>query len=124
MKVGNQEFDRLVKKAIRRIPEEIHRHLNNILITVRNRPTPEMLAEAGLSPDETLLGIYWGTPLEERLATDPPLFPDTIFIFKAPLEDLCTSLEELESEIEITVVHEIAHFVGITEERLAQLGYS
>ena len=51
------------------------------------------------------------------------LYPDTIYIFKGPLEEMCASLEELEEEIEITVVHEIAHFIGISEERLAELGY-
>jgi predicted Zn-dependent protease with MMP-like domain len=123
MRLSNPHFDRLVNQAIARIPLEIRHHLDNILITVRKRPTPEMLAEAGLPPDETLLGIYWGTPLSERSVVDPPLYPDTIFIFKEPLEQMCESLEELKEEIEITVVHEIAHFIGISEERLIELGY-
>jgi len=124
MNISNKEFDRIVKQAIGRIPEEIHRHLDNILITVQNKPTPEMLYEAGLFSDETLLGLYRGVPLDERSIMNPPLHPDTIFIFKEPLEEMCSSLEELENEIEITVVHEIAHFVGFPEERLSELGYS
>ena len=70
-----------------------------------------------------LLGLFQGVPLTERSITSPPLFPDTVFLFQEALEKMCTSREELEEEIEITVVHEVAHFVGMDEERLAELGY-
>lgn len=123
MRVSNREFDRIVQRAIRRIPEEIRRHLDNILITVKRRPTPEMLAEMELPPDEPLLGIFYGIPLNERSPTEPPLYPDTIFIFKEPLEEICETIEELEEEIEITVAHEVAHYIGLSEERLIELGY-
>ena len=123
MRLSNKEFDRIVKQAIRRIPEEIRQHLENMLITVQKRPSPEMLDELGYPPDEPLLGIYWGVPLNERSIAEPPLYPDTIFIFKEPLEEMCESKEELEEEIEITVVHEVAHFLGMSEDRLAELGY-
>ncbi len=123
MKISNKEFDRIVQQAVARIPEEIRRHLDNILITVQKRPSPEMLDEMGYPPDEPLLGIYWGVPLNERTVAEPPLYPDTIFIFKEPLEEMCATREELEEEIEITVAHEVAHFLGMSEERLAELGY-
>ena len=112
-----------MKRAIRRIPEEIRQHLDNILITVQKRPAPDMLAEMGYPPDEPLLGVYWGVPLNERSVAEPPLYPDTIYIFKEPLEEMCVSHEELEEEIEITVAHEVAHYLGMSEERLAELGY-
>jgi predicted Zn-dependent protease with MMP-like domain len=123
MKLSNPEFDRIVKRAIRRIPQEIRQHLDNILITVQKRPAPDMLAEMGYPPDEPLLGVYWGVPLNERTVAEPPLYPDTIYIFKQPLEEMCVSHEELEEEIEITVAHEVAHYLGMSEERLAELGY-
>jgi len=123
MKLSNIEFDRIVKRAIRRIPQEIRQHLDNILITVQKRPAPDMLAEMGYPPDEPLLGVYWGVPLNERSVAEPPLYPDTIYIFKQPLEEMCVSHEELEEEIEITVAHEVAHYLGMSEERLAELGY-
>jgi predicted Zn-dependent protease with MMP-like domain len=123
LKVSAKEFDRIVKRAILRIPEEIRRHLENILISVQRRPSREMLEELDMEADEPLLGIYWGVPLTERFLTSPPEFSDTIFLFQEPLEEMCDSIEELEEEIEITVVHEIAHAVGIGEERLSELGY-
>jgi predicted Zn-dependent protease with MMP-like domain len=123
LKVSDKEFDRIVKKAIKRIPDEVRRHLDNILITVQKRPSEEMLEEMGMPPDEPLLGIYWGVPLIERSAASPPQFSDTIFLFQEPLQGMSETIKELEKEIEITVVHEIAHAIGISEERLAELGY-
>ena len=123
MKLAEKEFDRIVKNAIRRIPPEIQEHLDNIMISVIQRPSKNMLAEAGLPPGDTLLGLYQGVSLIERSVTSPPLFPDTIFLFQEPLEAICDTTEELEEQIEITVVHEVAHYLGIGEERLQELGY-
>jgi len=119
----DEEFDRIVTKAIRRIPSEIREHLENVLITTKKRPTAEMLVDLDLPPDEEPLGLYWGVSLPERSLDSPPLYPDTIFLFQEPLEAMCETVEDLEREIEITVVHEIAHALGIDEERLAELGY-
>jgi predicted Zn-dependent protease with MMP-like domain len=124
MKISEKEFDRIVKRAIENIPEEIREHLDNILISVQKHPSKDILEEMEMDPDETLLGLYWGVPLTERSVTSPPDFPDTIFLFQSPLEQMCETIEELEEEIEITVVHEVAHAVGIPEERLAELGYA
>lgn len=123
MKLSEKEFDRIVKRSIQRIPREIRQHLQNILISIQKRPSPEMLEEMGLPADEPLLGVYSGVSLMDRSVTDPPLFPDAIFLFQEPLEEMCETIEELEDEIEITVVHEIAHALGMSEERLAELGY-
>jgi predicted Zn-dependent protease with MMP-like domain len=124
MNISNKEFDRIVMRAIRSTPKEIRNHLNNILISVQKRPSPELLEELGIPADETLFGVFQGTPLVERSATEPSLMPDTIFLFQEPLLEACASIEELEKEIEITVVHELAHFLGFSEEDLAELGYS
>jgi len=119
-----EAFARVVEQAIARIPERIRGHLENILISVKQQPDAEMLEEMGLAADEPLFGIYWGVPLTERSLADPPLYPDTIYIFQQPLEAFCTNREELLEEIEITVVHEIAHLFGFSETDLEALGYN
>jgi predicted Zn-dependent protease with MMP-like domain len=124
MKLSDKDFDRIVKRAVRRIPEELRQHLDNVLISVRKRPTEEMREEMEIPPGEELLGFFSGVPLLDQSVTSPPLYSDTIFIFQEPLEEMCESVEELEQEIELTVVHEIAHYFGISEERLEELGYS
>lgn len=123
MKLTEKEFDRIVTKAVRRIPAEIRNHLDNIIISVRKRPSRQMLREMGMEDEVDLLGLFEGVPLIERSVTSPPLYPDTIFLFQEPLERMCVTPEELEEQIEITVVHEVAHAIGIDEERLAELGY-
>ncbi len=124
MKLNPKEFDRAVRRAYNRIPAEIRERMGNVVLTVQKRPTPEMLEESGYPPDEPLLGLYWGDSLQERsFFTPPPLHPDTIYVFQESLEEMCETVRELEREIEITVVHEIAHFLGIEEGRLEELGY-
>lgn len=122
IKVSDREFDRLVERAIERIPEEIRQYLDNMIISVKKRPTRETGSDV-LDDPQDLLGLFQGVPLTERSVTSPPLFPDTIFLFQEPLQRMCESKDELEEQIEITVVHEIAHFVGMDEERLSELGY-
>lgn len=123
IKLDSKAFDIIVQRAIRRIPEAIRGRLDNLLITVQKRPSKEVLDEMGLPPDEPLLGLYTGIPLCERTLDAPPLYPDTILLFKEPLEEMCETVAELEEEIAITLVHEIAHALGIGEERLVELGY-
>ncbi|MGD8386264.1 MAG: metallopeptidase family protein [Desulfobacteraceae bacterium] len=122
-KLSPSAFDRIVKRAVDRIPGEIRKGLDNVLISVQPRPSAELLDEMGLPPDELLLGVYQGTPLGDRSVAEPPLYPDVIVLFQEPLETICETVEEMEREIEITVVHEVAHFLGMDEERLAELGY-
>jgi predicted Zn-dependent protease with MMP-like domain len=123
MKVSQKEFDKIVKQSIKRIPREFRQYLENILIAVQKRPPRALIKEMGLLPHETLLGLYRGVSLEKRSVTAPPLYPDTIFLFQGPLEELCDTIEEMERQIEKTVVHEVAHYFGISEERLSDLGY-
>ncbi|MHB8909169.1 MAG: metallopeptidase family protein [Syntrophales bacterium] len=124
MNLNRKEFDRAVRRAYSRIPEEIRGRMGNVVLIVKRRPSRELLKEMGYPPDEPLLGLYEGSALAEHsFFAPPPLQPDTITIFQEPLEEMCESLAELEREIEITVVHEVAHFLGIGEERLEELGY-
>ena len=121
--LSESQFDRIVHQAVARIPSAFRRHLDNIVISVQRRPDPEMLDELGVPPGETLFGLYWGVPLTERSLIEPPLYPDTIYLFQEPLEQVCTTPEEVREEIAITVVHELAHALGMSDAELDDLGY-
>ncbi|RPI77852.1 MAG: metallopeptidase family protein [Desulfobacteraceae bacterium] len=123
MKLSSAEFDRIVEKALDGIPPEIHRHLENILISVQKQPSKTLLEEMGLPAGRTLLGLYSGVSRLRRSVTYPPLFPDTIFLFQEPIESQCRTLEELEEQIRVTLVHEVAHALGMSEKELQDLGY-
>lgn len=123
LKISEKEFSRIAARALDRIPGEIMEHVRNVAVMVEDRPDPELLDLMDLPPGEPLLGVYSGTALPEQSITWPAIYPDTIILFRLPLLEMCRDVEELEFEIEITIVHEIAHYFGITEERLIELGY-
>ena len=123
LKMSREKFTRIAERVLDRIPGEIMEHVKNVAVMVEDWPGQDLLDAVGLPPGEPLLGIYTGTALPERSFNWPSLFPDTIILFREPLLELCRDEEELEEEIEITIVHEIAHYFGISEQRLIELGY-
>lgn len=122
-RLSSKAFDRAVRKALDRIPEEFLRYIEDVAILVEEEPGPEVLEDLGVPEGETLFGAYFGTPHGERSFFDTQVEADRIVIYRGPLEDFCETAEELIEEIEITVVHEVAHHFGIDDEVLARYGY-
>jgi predicted Zn-dependent protease with MMP-like domain len=112
--LGREEFEELVGEALDEIPDEIAALIQNVVVLVEDEPSPD---------DPTLLGLYDGVALPDRIANHTGL-PDRIFIYRNPLLDMCEDLEDLADEVRITVVHEVAHHFGIADERLHDLGYA
>lgn len=121
VKEENLDFYKLVEQALEALPPELSRLLDNVAIVVDDWPdylSPLVAGGAG----ERLYGLYEGVPLTERGAGYYGVLPDRITIFRGPLErDFAT--QELEKQVRITVVHEIAHYFGFDEERLEELGW-
>jgi len=122
MHLTRREFEELVVTALASVPDEFRERLENIEIVVEDHPSREDLAGRDLPAGTLLLGIYRGVPLTARSATYPPLYPDRIAIFQHSLEQLCRTREEMMLEVRRTVLHEIAHYFGISDERLRELG--
>jgi predicted Zn-dependent protease with MMP-like domain len=118
---GTLDFYDKVERALEGLPPELSALLDNVAIVVDDWPeysTPLVSDD----PDDTLYGLYEGVPLTERGAGYYGILPDKITIFRGPLErDF--SRKELEEQIRITVVHEIAHHFGFDEDRLEELGW-
>ena len=93
------------------MPEEFRKRLENVAIIVEDR-----------HPDEDLFGLYEGTPLPER-GGEAPLYPDRIWIFQEPIEQECEGEDEVKEEIRLTIMHEVAHFFGIDDDALDEMGY-
>jgi predicted Zn-dependent protease with MMP-like domain len=106
-------FDEHVRAALDSLPPELARALENVAVVVEDE-NPE---------DPDLFGLYHGVPLPERGSGYSGALPDKISIYRLPLEDEFDDPAELEEEIRITVLHELAHYFGIDEDRLAELGY-
>lgn len=121
--MDDKAFETLLHEAIRELPEEFRERLKNVAIIVEDYPSEALMEQMGIPPEDTLFGLYEGIPLTERGYFDQPLHPDRILIFQGPIEEECDSPEEIKEELKITLVHEIAHFFGLSDEYLEELGY-
>jgi len=112
------DFDRLVTRAVAKIPHRFRRRMSNIAFIVEPEPSAAQLRAAGVRPGGTLLGSYRGRPLTTRSVYDSFVMPDQIVIFQGPHERLARSPEHLEKMGEETVWHEVAHYFGMDEARV------
>src|SRR3954452_15732282 len=118
----HQRFDRLVARAVAAIPQPFRAALDDIALVIADEPSPEQRRENGLRPDETLYGLYEGVPLDEWGGDSVPV-PTRILLFRLPLEEGFPDPDELADEVRVTILHELAHHLGIEDEdHLAQLG--
>jgi predicted Zn-dependent protease with MMP-like domain len=106
-------FEEHVRAALDSLPPQLADALENVAVVIRDEH-PE---------DPDLFGLYEGTPLPERSGASVGHLPDQITIYRLPLEESFRDPAELEEEIRITVLHELAHYFGIDEDRLDELGY-
>jgi len=112
--LSDQAFDRAVNDAIDQVPDSFIRLLDNVVILVEDDPPED-------EPD--LLGVYDGVPLTERGDNYGFVAPDRIVLYRNPLRQMCDTTDELVEEIAVTVVHEIAHFFGIDDDELDEMGW-
>ncbi len=110
-------FTRLVEQALEELPDHFAEVLENVGVVVEDEPAPETLEELGFEPGEELFGLYEGVPLTERDSFYQSL-PDRISIYQGPLQRVCRSRREIVQEIRDTVVHEIGHYFGLSDEEM------
>lgn len=110
--VTPERFEELVAEALDGIPEEFGRHMDNVVVQVKDR------SAAGL------LGLYQGIPLTQREQYGGLAMPDRITIYRLPILGRCRTEAEVVREVAVTVVHEVAHHFGIGDARLEELGWA
>ena len=114
-------FERLIRQALEGLPNEIRLRMDNVDVVLEELPTPDQLVGSGLDEGECLLGLYEGIPLPDRYGYDMVL-PDKITLFQRSIESICSTDQEVLTEIQDTVVHEVAHHFGIGDEELGRMG--
>ena len=114
-------FEASVERALDALPSDARRLLETVAIVIEQEPSARQRLEEGLAPDETLYGLYEGTPITEYAAGWVP-YPNKITIFRGPLEADFDDRRELEQEIRITVLHELAHHAGFGDGTLHDFG--
>ena len=115
-------FLRLVQRALANIPSPYRDWLENVDVVVERRPSRAHLRTAGLERGEALFGLYEGVPLTERGSSYGLVLPDKVTIFQEALEREFPRDADLVDEVRRTVLHELAHHFGISDEELERLG--
>lgn len=111
--LSDEEFEEILDEAIDDLPAGVTDELDNVALFIQDVP------EDGST---TLLGLYDGTPIGERGQMGLEM-PDTIFLYRANLIAYAEDRDRLREEIVVTIVHEIAHFYGIDDDRLHEIGW-
>jgi predicted Zn-dependent protease with MMP-like domain len=117
-----ERFKELVEEAIDTIPTRFAREVKNVAIVIEAEPSEDLLDEMEMEPDETILGLYTGTPLTERGWAHGNVLPDRITLFQKTIEEEC---EDDEDEIIVaigeTLIHELGHYFGMSEEEIMEV---
>ena len=119
--MNRQAFRQLVDEALLSIPEDFREAMHNIAIVIEDEPTPEILADVGLEPPDTLLGLYQGTPLTERHWAHGNVLPDKITLFQRPIEEASEDRDDIVVAIGETLIHEVGHYFGLSEEEIEDI---
>lgn len=111
-------FERLVVEAIALIPARFRREMRNLALVIEDEPSRDVRREMDLDPAESLFGLYQGTPLTERGWDHGNALPDTITLFQVPIEEDCEDEDEVRAVIGETLIHEVGHYFGLSEEEI------
>lgn len=132
-----ERFDALVERVIAALPAELREMIEETPVIVEDHPSPSLLQELGMDPDEEgLCGLHSGVPLTERSVGDSAL-PDVVTLFREGIVDEAGGWEEwideddahyggeaaVMQEIRVTLLHEVGHHFGLSEEDLERMGY-
>lgn len=114
-------FERLLAEAITLIPGRFRREMKNLALVVEDEPTPDLLEEMEIEPPDSLYGLYQGTPLPERTWGYGNQLPDRIILFQRPIEEDCEDEDEVRAVIGETLIHEVGHYFGLSEEEIEEI---
>lgn len=121
LEISDEQFDRIISKALDRLPQKYIKGLNNVAIIYEDEPTKEQRVKLKLRCNETLLGLYEGIPLTRRNSGYNLVLPDKITLFKNPLIATSESFDDFKEQVRHTLWHEIAHFYGLDHDRIHKL---
>lgn len=120
--MNDEEFEVLVSKGIEAIPAKFREKLNNVAITIADKPTNDQLEKNHVPPGSTLFGLYEGIPLTARGGNYTMVVPDRITIFKTPILNASQGNLQRTKDIVIeTVWHEVGHHFGLSENQIRSL---
>ncbi len=120
--LSREEFQELVAEALDKLPQVFRARFENLVIVVEDWPDRRTLHVSGVKNRADLLGFYHGVPLTERTSNYGMIAPDKISIYRQPILLQCKSEEDVGAIVQRVVRHELAHYFGIDDERLFEIG--
>jgi predicted Zn-dependent protease with MMP-like domain len=114
-------FERLVAEAVMLIPKRFRAEMKNLALVVEDEPSVQLLREMEIEPPDSLYGLYQGIPLPERPHDFGNVLPDVITIFQRPIEEDCEDEDEIRAMIGETLIHEVGHYFGLSEEEIEDI---
>jgi predicted Zn-dependent protease with MMP-like domain len=123
MHLSDEAFEAVVEDAIRSIPAGFHRYLDQVVVDIEDMPDEAVCDDLGLDDPRGLLGLYQGVPLTERHVDAPYQLPERITIYRRNIERMCRTRRQMVEQIRKTVLHEVGHHFGLTEQHLRDLGF-
>jgi len=117
--ISRNDFEALVAEAVKSLPKAFRRHLTNVVIEVQEEPSAEALDAADCDPDDSdeLLGLYWGRSIQGDSFFDAGgHLPDRVYLYRGPILRLCDCEEDVVREVQDTVIHEIGHHFGLSDD--------
>jgi predicted Zn-dependent protease with MMP-like domain len=124
LNLSMDEFEKITSRALREIPADFWEALENVEVFVEDEAGSDVLDEMGIAFPEDLLGLYQGVPRGEQSAFNPPpILPHRIILFRRPILRMSRSRREAVEQIKKTLIHEVAHHFGFSDDRLRELGY-
>jgi predicted Zn-dependent protease with MMP-like domain len=119
--VSEERFEQMVSDALDEIPPELGEAMENVAVVVEDWPTPAQAARAG----GTLLGLYEGVPITKRGPMSyAGVAPDHITVFRGSLCGIAHDEADLARRVRVTVLHEVGHYFGMSDDRLHELGWA
>jgi predicted Zn-dependent protease with MMP-like domain len=116
-----EAFEKLVAEAVTLIPARFRTEIQNLALVVEDEPATDLLEEMGIEPPDTLYGLYQGTPLTERHWSTGNDLPDRITIYQRPIEEDAEDDEDARDMIAETLIHELGHYFGLSEEEIEDI---
>ena len=120
--IDREEFEALMREAVAELPQGFRERIENVLFLVEDRASADDVESTGTASRGTLLGVYRGVPLTKRSSGYNLAVPDVIVIFQQPLQRMARDAAHLQELVEHAVRHEVAHYFGISDRRLRELG--
>ena len=117
--ISDEEFEKLVRQAVARLPRTYRRYLDNIAVVVEEEPSRDVLDEMELESEDDLLGLYTGTAEGKESFFDAAgHLPARVVIYRGPILRLCRTKDEVIQEVQDTVAHEIGHHFGLDDDEM------